>query len=129
MKNTYHNAHNHYKSIELQTRMGATPPHELVHLLLQGARSNIAIAQGYIQRKQISEKGTHISKAISIIGALKTNLDLASGGEIADNLNKLYDYIMQILLKANRHNDMDLLTEANQLLTELHEGWQGIKPE
>ncbi|ARG97594.1 flagellar export chaperone FliS [Legionella micdadei] len=129
MKNPYLQACEHYKSIELQTRIESATPHELIHLLLQGARSHIATAQGNIQRNEISEKGMHISKAISIVEGLKTSLDHEKGGEIAANLDKLYDYIQQILLKANLHNDIELLIQANQLLTDIHEAWLAIKVE
>lgn len=129
MKNPYTQAHEHYKSIELQTRIESATPHELIHLLLQGVRSHIATAQGNIQRNEISEKGAHISKAISIIEGLKVSLDHEKGGEIASNLEKLYDYIQQILLKANLHNDIELLIQANLLLADIHQAWQGIKLE
>lgn len=129
MKNTYQDAHEQYKSIELQTRMATATPHEIVHLLLQGARSHIATAQGNIERKQISEKGEHISKAISIIDGLKAGLDHENGGEISANLDKLYIYIQEILLKANLHNNIDLLIQANNLLADIHQAWKEIKVE
>ncbi|MDX1836846.1 flagellar export chaperone FliS [Legionella taurinensis] len=127
MKNPYTEAVNQYKSIELQTRIESASPHQLIDLLLQGARSHIATAQGNIQRNQISEKGEHIGKAISIIEGLKTSLNHEKGGELASNLDKLYDYVQQILLKANIDNSVDLLTQGNLLLAEIHEAWQQIK--
>lgn len=129
MKNPYQQALEQYKSIELQTRVETANPHELIHLLLQGARSHIATAQGNIQRKQISEKGEHIGKTISIIEGLRASLDHENGGEIAENLDKLYEYIQRILLKANLDNDIELLIQANSLLTDIHEAWQAIKLE
>ncbi|CDZ78353.1 Flagellar protein FliS [Legionella massiliensis] len=127
MKNPYQQAHEHYKAIGLQTQIEAASPHELIHLLLQGARTHIATAQGNIQRMQISEKGNHIGKAISIIDGLKVSLDHEKGGEIAANLDQLYNYIQQILLKANLHNDIELLIQANLLLADIHQAWQDIK--
>jgi len=129
MKNPYQKAVEQYKSIELQTRVESASPHELIDLLLQGARSNIATAQGHIERNKISEKGLHISKAISIIEGLRTSLDFEQGGDIAVNLDKLYDYIQQILLKANIESSQQLLGEANLLLGEIHQAWQNIPKE
>lgn len=126
MKNPYQSAVNQYKNIDLQARIETASPHELINLLLQGARTHIATAQGNIQRQQITEKGEHIGKALSIIEGLKSSLDQELGGEIALNLEQLYDYIQQILLKANMENNADLLAEANQLLAEIHGAWQGI---
>lgn len=126
MKNPYQQISNQYKSIELQTRIDTASPHELIELLLQGARSHIATAQGNIQRNQIKEKGEHLGKALSIVEGLKTSLNHEQGGEIAANLLSLYDYIQQILLKANLSNDEDLLAQANLLLAEVHQAWQSI---
>ncbi|KTD43219.1 flagellar export chaperone FliS [Legionella quateirensis] len=126
MKNPYTQVSNQYKSIELQTRIDTASPHELIELLLQGARSHIATAQGNIQRNQIKDKGEHIGKAISIVEGLKSSLNQDQGGEIAVNLLKIYDYIQHILLKANLNNDEDLLAQSNMLLAEIHQAWQAI---
>lgn len=126
MNNPYQQVLNQYKSIELQTRIDTASPHELIELLLQGARSHIATAQGNIQRNQIKEKGEHIGKALSIVEGLKTSLNHEQGGEIAANLLKLYDYIQQLLLTANLKNDEDILAQANVLLSQVHQAWQAI---
>lgn len=126
MKNPYLQASNQYKSIEIQTRVETASPHELIEMLLQGARSHIATAQGNIQRKQIKEKGEHIGKAISIIDGLKMSLNHEQGGEIADNLLKLYEYLQSMLLKANLNNDEDVLAQTNVLLSEIQQAWQSI---
>jgi len=126
MKNPYQNASKQYKSIELQTRIDTASPHELIELLLQGARSHIVTAQGNIQRDQIKEKGEHIGRALSIIEGLKSSLNHDQGGEIATNLLKLYDYVQHILLKANLNNDEDLLAQSNLLLAQVHQAWQSI---
>ena len=128
MKNPYAQIINQYKSIELKTRVDAADPHELINLLLQGARTHIAAAQGNITRKQLREKGEHLSKALSIIAGLKSFLNQEEGGELATNLLKLYEYTETLILKANLHNDEQLLIESNSLLTQVHEAWQEIAP-
>lgn len=127
MKNPYQQVSDQYKSIELQSRIDAASPHQLIDLLLQGARSHIATAQGNIQRQEIQEKGEHLGKAISIIEGLKMSLNSEQGGEIAENLLQLYEYIQHILTKANLHNDVDLLAQSNALLAEIHQAWQAIE--
>lgn len=97
-------------------------------MLLQGARTHIATAQGNIERKEIQEKGEHISKALSIIEGLKNSLNRDQGGEIADNLLQLYGHIEFLLLKANLNNDKELLAQSNSLLAQLHDAWQKVSP-
>ncbi|MCC5791823.1 MAG: flagellar export chaperone FliS [Legionellaceae bacterium] len=120
------NYHKQYQNLELSTRIEEASPHELINLLLQGARTNIATAKGCIQRGNTKGKGEHIGKAIDIIDGLKSCLDYDNGGDIASNLGQLYDYIQQVLLRANLDSSESLLTEANTLLTEVHEAWQSI---
>lgn len=128
MKNPYQQASEAYKSVDLQSRIEAATPHELINLLFQGARTNISSAIGCMQRNQIKEKGEHISKAISILDGLKGSLNMDQGGLVAKNLLSLYDQIQNLLVKANFHNNEELLTKSNQLLSEVHEAWMAIKP-
>jgi flagellar protein FliS len=128
MNNPYKKVSDQYKTIELKTRVEAADPHELINLLLQGARNHIASAQGSMARKQIQEKGEHISKALSIIAGLKTCLNQEEGGEIATNLLQIYEHIEILLLKANLHNDNELLVKSSELLSEIHEAWKEIAP-
>jgi flagellar protein FliS len=127
MNNPYLQSSNKYKDIDLQSRIDTASPHELIMLLIQGARTHVAIAQGNIQRKEIKEKGEHIGKALSIIDGLKVSLNMKEGGDIATNLHKLYVYLEKLLLKANLHNDEKFIIEANSILTTIHEAWQGIQ--
>ncbi|MFC3907591.1 flagellar export chaperone FliS [Legionella dresdenensis] len=127
MKNPYQQAVSQYKAIELETQVENASPHQLVNMLFQGARTNIAAAQGFISHQRIQEKCESITKAINIIDGLRTSLDHEQGGEIAGNLDRLYEYIQEILLKANLHNDSALLDEANALIAEIHQAWQQIQ--
>lgn len=127
MKNPYQHVVKQYKTIDLQTRIETASPHELIDLLLQGARTYVATAQGNIQRSQIKDKGENIGKALSVIEGLKMSLNHEQGGEIAMNLLKLYEYIQHILIKANLNNDEDLLAQSNVLLSEVHHAWQSIR--
>jgi flagellar protein FliS len=53
-------------------------------------------------------------------------LDTQRGGDIAANLERLYDYMSRTLLKANLENRVDLLKEVSSLLREVKLGWDGI---
>lgn len=126
MNNSFNNRINQYTNLDLKTRIEGSSPHELVHLLFQGARKHIATAQGHMLRKEIAPKGEHISKAIDVIEGLKTSLNHEKGGELSQNLAQLYDYIQKLLFDANSSNNDSLLTEANILLAQIHDAWQQL---
>lgn len=100
-------------------------PHRLIQMLFEGCLQRIAIAKGAIQRNEIALKGENISKAISIIGGLKTSLDL-SQGEIAANLDRLYDYMERRLVEANLKNEALILDEVAGLIKDVKSAWDVI---
>lgn len=80
-------------------------------------------------RNEIAAKGKSISHAILIIDSgLKASLDKNAGGDLAQNLSALYDYMSQRLLIANLKNDIDALDEVSGLLTDLKGAWEEIRP-
>lgn len=121
---------NTYTNVGLETSVTAADPHKLILLLYQGAMLAIGSAKNQILRKEISAKGKSISNAIMIVEqGLKASLDINAGGELAQNLSDLYDYMTQRLLFANLKNDIDALNEVSRLLGELKGAWEDIRPQ
>ena len=122
-----YSASNAYHSVGVESLANSGNPHQLVVMLFNGARAAIAVARGHLQRKEVEAKGAAISKAIAIIdGGLKASLDLKVGGEMAQNLADLYDYMARRLLQANLNNDAKALDEVAQLLQQLGGAWESI---
>lgn len=119
----------YYNQVGVQTGVMAASPHRLVQMLLEGALGRVAAAKGFMETRRISEKCTQISQAIAIVDGLRVSLDMDKGGEIAANLNALYDYIMRRLAEANARNDVAVLDEVANLLREIKAGWDSIPKE
>lgn len=100
-------------------------PHRLIQMLFEGCLQRIAVAKGAIQRKEVALKGESISKAIGILGGLRGSLDL-SQGEIANNLDRLYEYMERRLVDANLKNDVVILDEVTGLLKDVKAAWDAI---
>lgn len=119
-----------YAKVGLESSVTTADPHKLILLLYQGALLAISMAKNQIMRKEIAAKGKSISQAITIIDeGLKASLDKNAGGELAQNLSALYDYMNQRLLIANLKNDTAALDEVSHLLAELKGAWEEIRPE
>jgi flagellar protein FliS len=103
-------------------------PHQVVQVMLDATLSRIAEASGHIERGEVAAKGEKIGKALAIIEALTLGLDKERGGDLAQNLERLYDYASRTLLKAQLENRADLLKEVTSLLREIKLGWDGIVP-
>ncbi|WP_462379128.1 flagellar export chaperone FliS [Pseudomonas sp. Marseille-QA0892] len=117
-----------YQSVSLQAQVSEASPHRLIQMLMQGALDRIAKAQGAIERGWMAEKGELIGKTISIVAGLKDVLDFDVGGELANNLDSLYEYMIRRLTEANRTNDLGILEEVSGLMREVKSGWDAIAP-
>lgn len=121
---------NAYKAVGIETAVQGASPHQLIILLFEGAKQAIILAQAHLRNGEVGEKGLAISKAIDIIlNGLRVSLNTEEGGELAQNLYALYDYMGRRLLHANLHNDPAALDEVLGLLTEIQGAWIEIRDE
>ncbi|WPC06591.1 flagellar export chaperone FliS [Pseudomonas benzenivorans] len=115
-----------YQNVNTQTQVADASPHRLIQMLMEGGLARIAQARGAMERGQTALKGELIGKAIGIVGGLREGLDLRQGGELAANLDSLYQYMITRLLQANAKNDPAPLEEVAGLLREVKTGWDAI---
>ncbi|WP_426104641.1 flagellar export chaperone FliS [Massilia sp. TSP1-1-2] len=118
---------NAYAKVGLETGVVAASPHKLIVMLFEGAIVAINNARTAMKAGQFEVKGKAITKAVLIVDeGMRASLDKKAGGEIATNLDALYAYIIQCLMRANLRNDQALLDEALTLLTDLKTAWDAI---
>lgn len=118
-----------YRKAGLADVVQTATPHRLIQMLMEGVLDRIASAKGYMERGAIAEKGAQISWAISIIDGLRASLDKQVGGDIARNLDELYNYMMLRLAEANAKNEPAYLDEVAGLLRQIKEAWDAIPTE
>lgn len=118
-----------YQRINTQTSITDADPHRLIQLLYNGAIERINMAKARMQAKDYGGKAQLLNKAIEIIGGLRSFLDFEKGGELAQNLEALYEYMERALLEASAKNDEAKLDEVLTLLRSVKEGWDGIRDE
>ncbi len=126
-----HNPKAAYNKVGIETGVDTADPHKLVLMLFEGAMLAVSGASLHMQRNEIAKKGEAVSKAINIIAnGLKASLDTQAGGELAERLAALYDYMCARLLHANLNNQPAVLDEVSHLLAELKDAWAqiGSKP-
>lgn len=99
---------------------------KIVVLLYEGTVRFLRQAIQAIQKGDMLEKGRLINKATEIIIELSVSLDLEAGGEVAQNLRSLYNYIGEQLSRANVQCDVQALEDIISLLEELNDGWKQV---
>src|SRR4249920_334074 len=113
---------NSYRQTEIQSRS----PLELVVMLYDGALRFTADARDAMVRRDIRARQQHLSRALAIVSELQSTLDMDTGGEVAERLDKLYGFVRDRLIDASARQDLQPLDEARRVLTTLREGWLAI---
>lgn len=116
-----------YAKVGIESGVLSATPHHLIEMLFDGLQVSIRKARLFMQAGNMAEKGKAISRALDIVNqGLLAALDMERGGEIAEGLALIYDYCTRLLLKANLHNDVDKLDEAERLLDEVGSAWREL---
>ncbi len=115
-----------YNRIGTVSAVEDASPHRLIQLLLDAGLERIAHARRALEAGDAAARGLAIGKALDIVAGLRGSLNFEAGGEIATNLDALYEYLERRLLQANLEADAGMLDEAATLLRQVKEGWDGI---
>lgn len=116
-----------YQQVAAHGGVSAADPHKLILLLLDGAIQRVAQARGCAANGEKLDATLHLQRALAIVGELRASLDL-SRGQIAENLDALYDYIGRQLLLAHVPSKRENLAEVSALLGEIRSAWASIPP-
>jgi flagellar protein FliS len=117
-----------YQMVATHGSVTEADPHRLIVMLMDGALARIAQARGCMERKATAEKSAHLQRAIAIVDELRCSLDL-SQGELAQNLDSLYDFMARQLLQAHVSDRLELLDRTSALLQEIRGAWIALPPE
>ena len=109
-----------------KTQINTSSPGKLLLMLYQGAIKFSKLAIQNIEADQIEDSHKNIIKVQNIVLELKSTLDKEKGGQLADQLEKLYDFIYQELLQANLKKDVKYLNNIIPLLEELYTAYKEI---
>ena len=118
-----------YGKVAVGSEVAFASPHRLVQMLMEGALEKVATAKGHMSRDEFEVKGNNINWAISIIDGLRGSLNMQEGGEMANNLDSLYAYMVRRLAEANVSNEIAILDEVTSLLLEIKSAWDAIPDE
>ena len=101
-------------------------PAQLVYLLLDKAISSLNEAILAIEEGDVARRWKANNRATEIVSHLWSTLDREKGGQIADNLDQLYGFILRQLPAVDIQNDPQPARDAIGLLTPLRESWREI---
>lgn len=98
----------------------------LVIMLYEGAIRFNRRAKDAIEKGNSDARASSINRSIEIISELLGALNFEEGGEIARNLQALYQFSIEQLMLANAKNDARPIEAVNRVMAELKAGWDHI---
>jgi flagellar protein FliS len=107
-----------------ENQITTTDPGTVLLLLYQGAIDALNRAAAFMAAGNMGDKGKQILKANDIINQFIASLDFEVGGELAQNLDGLYRFMLDQILIANAHNDPQPISTVVSLLSTLKSGWE-----
>lgn len=117
-----------YQQTNAATAVMDASPHQLTQLLLKAAMDKLSVAVGAVERNDIQLRVASIARAIDIVMELKSTLDVEKGGDVAAELDRLYQFVLDQLLDANLQSDPSKLQAAREIIVTIHEAWVQIAP-
>jgi flagellar secretion chaperone FliS len=118
-----------YRSVSVHGGVDNADPHRLVQMLLDALAERLITARGCIERGETARKAKLLHSCVTLVAELRGSLNLTEGGELAQNLDNLYDYMTRRLLQANVQSDVAVVIEVLGLLNEIRGAWVAIGPE
>lgn len=116
------NPYQQYRSVAVETAQ----PAQLIVMLYDGAiRFNLA-AQEALQNGDLAALSEKIGRVQAILEELIGTLNLEAGGEIAQNLYRVYEYMNYRLIQGQIKRDQEQLVEVERLLRDLRGAWAEI---
>jgi flagellar protein FliS len=116
------NASIHYQTQQIMT----ASPAMLVFMLYDKAITSLREAVKAIEDNEIEARWRANGRAMEIIAHLQLTLDKEKGGEVADNLDRLYGYMLSRLPKVDIRNDALAAREVIGLLEPLRDSWREL---
>ena len=115
-----------YGKIKNDTQTSYASPHQLMLMLFDGAIEAMSFTIGAIENNNFELRSKQSTRSITIINGMRECLDMETGGELADNLYSLYQYMAQELFRASFKNDVDTIKNIQTMLKDIRGSWEKI---
>lgn len=110
-----------YQRVDIST----SDPVRVVIMLYEGAIRYLNQAAKLFDRDNEAATAKLI-RALQIVNYLRNCLDFDKGGDVANNLERLYIYMRDVLSEANIQRDKEKIREVVNLMQTILDGWREI---
>lgn len=108
-----------YQAVQIES----ASPGQILVALYDGCIRFCKGAQLRIEEGDIGGKGHMISKALAILGELRSTLDHNVAPDLCQQLERLYLFFQEQLSQANMHMDATYIDPVVRMMTDLRDAW------
>ena len=121
---------NAYKNANREAVVESDDPQALIMILLDELLSAMRSYVNLVDKSDSDEarKSDHFTRSLTMLYGLQSCLNFDEGGEIADNLFRLYEYARVQLLHTSQTGEIDGTQVAISAVSEIREAWSSMEP-
>ncbi len=108
-----------------QTSVTTASRGQVLLMLYESAIKHTKRAIEGLNEKNLAKKGEALLKVQDIVNELSLSLNHEVGGNVSQELDRLYNFIIDQITTANMKNEVKPLHDALKILETLYEGWVG----
>jgi len=97
---------------------------DMLILLYRGAIEDMTNAEDFLKKGDLQEKANALERAENIVLELNAAINVETGGEVASNIARLYDFVLYNITMGNIKNDAQAIINGRNVLNTLLEGWE-----
>lgn len=116
-----HTQMNAYTKVDVETASQG----KLIVMLFNGAIKRAEEAKRQLERGQNAAVHNNLIRAQDILAELRGALNMKAG-EIAENLDRIYEYLQHLLITANVKKDTKPIDESVALMTQMRDTWEEV---
>jgi len=117
-----------YVNNDIAAKTSNLNPHKIIKEVLTELKKNMeTLAYSIDNEPTVSSiKSKSFSKSLTAIYILQSSLDFEKGGEIAENLFRIYDFCKNGIMKGFMKKNSKMIYDAIPPIDEILEGWSQI---
>ena len=110
----------------LSQKINAANPEQLVALLLEGAKRFTDQAVAAIQRRDLQGKARLVNRVSAIVEELMVRLNHEEGGEVVENLTRIYEWWLHELFSAGQAGQVERLQRISAQMESMRKSWEEL---
>ncbi|MBN4667380.1 flagellar export chaperone FliS [Pandoraea nosoerga] len=116
-----------YLASDLDARIAGATPLQLMLILLDGLRDELARARAHIEHARHEARLRSVTKCLNLLNGLASHVDAADGPGVTQPLAKVYEFCMRAVAQASVESDVAKLDEVTAVVTQLADGWRSLE--